>query len=109
MSIADRNKFDKWYVELVLTNNSFNFQIEMEKYCNLDVTILREAALKFRKIFLEIGGVDPFLETSTMASTCNLMYRKKYLKENMIGIIPPRGYRKVDNHFKITLKWLCYA
>ena len=108
MSVSDREKFDRWYNDLANKNIKFNFQAEMEKYCTMDVTILREAALKFRKIFLEMGQIDPFLEACTMASACSLLYRKKYLKENMIGIIPPRGYRKVDNHSKIALKWLCY-
>ena len=76
MSIAEKNKFEQWYDERELTNNSFNFQNEMEKYCNMDVKILKEVDLKFRKIFLEIGDVDHFLEASTVASTCNLMHRK---------------------------------
>ena len=72
------------------------------------VSILREASLIFRRIFLELGETDPFLEASTIDAACSRMFRKKYLQKDTIGIIPYGGYRKADNHSKSALKWMIY-
>ncbi|KYN09340.1 hypothetical protein ALC57_18550 [Trachymyrmex cornetzi] len=63
-----------------------------------DIDILRRACLSFRKIFLEHGNVCPFVECTTIASTCMRVFRKNFLrKEEEIGIIPTGGYRMNDN------------
>ena len=36
------------------------------------------------------------------------VFRKKFLKENQIGIIPPRGYRWYDNQSGKAVQWLCW-
>ncbi len=54
-------------------------------------------------------GVDPFLNSFTIASYCNLVYRKKYMKENSIGLIPENGYHpKQNTSKKAKRQWLKY-
>lgn len=75
-------------------------------YCKLDVTILRLACLKFRSSFLDSGDICPFSEACTIASACNKLFRKRFLKKNTIGIIPRNGYRMADNQSLKAIKWL---
>ncbi|KYN31556.1 hypothetical protein ALC56_14437 [Trachymyrmex septentrionalis] len=44
------------------------------------------------------GDVCPFIKCMTIASTCMKVFRKNFLREEEIGIIPPGGYRYKDNH-----------
>lgn len=108
MSVSDRDKFLSWYRKLKSQNYIFNFKEEILKYCRADVSILRQACLSFRKIFVQTGNVCPFSEACTIASACNLLYRKNYLKPNTIGIIPPGGYRLADKQSDKALKWLLF-
>lgn len=106
MFTEDRLKFLQWYDEQIKKDYVFNMRDELRGYCISDVDILRRACLKFRKYFLEECNVDPFLESVTIASACNLLFRRNFLKPYTIGLIPPGGYRKGDIQSKIALKWL---
>ena len=44
----------------------------------------------------------------TIASTCMKVFRKNFLREEEIGIIPPGGYRYKDNHSHKALQWLVW-
>ena len=59
----------------------------MELYCRSDVDILRRGCGEFRRVFIEYGGICPFLEAITIADACNKVWRGKYLPENQIAII----------------------
>ena len=79
----------------------------------MDVQISHRAWKAFRKIFLDIGGIDPFFSATdssseaTIASACSYLYRKKFLKPNTIGILPPTGYRRADNNHSLkAVEWL---
>ena len=106
MKLNDREKFLTWYNEQ--QGVIFNFQEELVKYCKLDVKILRMACLAYRKIFLKIASICPFEEACTIASTCMKVYRKMFLKPNLIGIIPKNGYRFSNNYSFESLKWLVW-
>lgn len=80
----------------------------MADYCYRDVFILKDSCITFRKIFMEISGVCPFTESVTLSGACSVIFRKNYLKEKTIGIIPAGGYRKVDNHSRISLEWFIF-
>jgi len=62
--------------------------------------------MKFRDIFLEETTVDPFEKSLTIASACNLVYRKLFLKPETIAIIPHNGYRSKDKQSSMAIKWL---
>jgi len=54
---------------------------------------------------MEIGNIEVFLEELTIASACNKMLRKKFLKPETIGLIPSGGY-SANN--KKALIWLLH-
>lgn len=57
--------------------------------------ILRKCFLKFKELFEEITavndkeGIDPFQCCIKIATVCQLVFRRHFLEENRIGIIPP--------------------
>jgi len=51
----------------------------------------------FRRDFIDVGNVDVCLESCTVASACNKLFRKRFLKPETIGLIIPscnRNYSK---------------
>ena len=86
----------------------FNNRSVLEAYCQDDVTVLRQACIVFRREFIEIGNVDVFTESVTIASACNKMLRKRFLKPNTIGLISTGGYSCNVNQSKKVLMWLVY-
>ncbi|XP_054257051.1 uncharacterized protein LOC128982036 [Macrosteles quadrilineatus] len=92
----------------VANHVTFDFKKEILEYCMSDVDILAQACLKFRSIFLQECNVDPFLEAVTIASACNLAFRRNFLKKNTIGIVPKNGYRLTDAQSAIALQWLSW-
>jgi len=50
--------------------------------------------------------VDPFLTSLTIASACNRVFRRNFLKSRTIGIVPHGGYNRKENQSVIALKWL---
>lgn len=107
MKENERRQFLEWYSE----NKSkiFDFKKELTEYCVSDVDILTEACLKFRQQMITTTNVCPFSEACTIASACNKVFRRNFLKPNTIGIIPKGGYRKRDNQSKVALQWLIWS
>jgi hypothetical protein len=105
MSASERSEFLAWYegqkVEV------FDNRQVLEFYCQDDVNVLREARRVLRREFLQIGNIDVFLESVTIASACNTLLRKRFLKPNTIGLIPPGGYTGNINHSNKVM-WLLY-
>ena len=93
MSPDEKEKFLEWHNGLKENNYVFDFQQEILTYCRSDVDILRRCCLEFRELFRDVTDIDPFEKCLTIASACNLVFRKNFLKENTIAIIPPHGYR----------------
>lgn len=62
--------------------------------------------MKFRQLMIEKTFVDPFMTSLTIASTCNKVYRKLFMKFNTIGVVPYKGYHRNDRQSTIALKWL---
>ncbi|XP_063913325.1 uncharacterized protein LOC135129984 [Zophobas morio] len=108
MKKNERRDFMDWHRRQVADNYVFTMKNEIIKYCVSDVDILRRGCLKFRECFTESCNVDPLLECITIASSCNLVFRRNFLKPNTIGIIPTGGYRGRDRHSKIAIAWLLW-
>ena len=102
----EREIFLQWHADQ--SGKLFSFQKEMLEYCDSDVSILREACLKFRKLVSDItsingrGGVDPF-NSLTIASLCMTIFKTKFvteeyqvtLKHKLNGVIcKVKGYLK---------------
>ena len=111
-SIDKKNEFDTFYEQNC--NKEFNFKKEFEEYCTSDVKLLAEGCLQFRKIIMEqtkiegLGGVDPFRTSITIASLCNHIYRRNFMKEDSIGLIPENGYNPKQKYSMKSLFWLKY-
>ena len=95
-------------------NGIFDLQKELLDYCKSDVDILKQSCIAFRNLFLEITkrdesdkGVDPFVDSLTLASACHLVYRRNFMPENTIGLIPPMGYCTESTSHKAII-WLKY-
>jgi G:T-mismatch repair DNA endonuclease (very short patch repair protein) len=106
MSTQERSKLIEWHTGKIESNEIFNLEKELTEYCISDVSILREACNKFRKLIIDVGNVDPLTECITLASIANKVFRRKFLKDNVIGILPPSGYRFCNRQSKIGIKWL---
>ena len=92
MSKSDREEFLVWYDQQ--SDNTFDFQKEMEDYCRSDVDILRRSCIKFRQLMLETTGLDPF-SFVTIASVCMAVFRTNFLKETWEITLPDRSKRVV--------------
>ena len=105
MSAGERTEFLEWYgsQRSVLFDN----RRELETYCQDDVTVLREACRVFRREFLQVSNIDVFHESVTIASACNKVLRKLFLKPDSIGLIPT-GYSGNVNYSKKSIMWLVY-
>ncbi|KAJ8018954.1 hypothetical protein HOLleu_42764 [Holothuria leucospilota] len=89
---------------------------ELVDYCVSDVDILRRCCLLFRSLFMDITGkeidnnvedeeeegdgvvtkrvgVDPFRHCITIASACNLVFRRNFMKPNSIAVFIQRQVR----------------
>ncbi len=86
MKPAICNGFFRWHRQQ--QGKQFNYREELLSYCELDVNILRGACMAYQGMTMKEQGVDPFPVSLTIASTCNYIFQRNYLKENTIGIIP---------------------
>ena len=77
MSPQRKEEFDKWYNEKVSERYIFNFQHKLLTYCQSDVRLLKQGCMKFQSQFHEICGFNPMVHCTTIASACNVAYRKK--------------------------------
>ena len=103
-SSEKRTEFEAWYLKN--SQNTFNFQQEIEDYCVSDVKLLKEGCISFRKIINDKSNLDPFSSCTTIASLCHHIFRKNIMKENTIAIIPPNGYNPEQRTSVKAMKWL---
>jgi len=106
MGISERAEFITWYE--CHKNTVFDNKLVLEMYCQDDVTVLRQACQIFRREFIEIGNIEVLLESFTIASACNKVLRKIFLKPDTIGLIPDGGYSCNNNYSKKALMWLLH-
>ena len=82
MDTKKREQFLTWHTQKVAENAVFSFQEELLKYCERDMKLLKGGCLVFVKEFEEIAGFNPLVESVSIASACNLFWRKLWRKEN---------------------------
>jgi len=104
-----REKFLAWHAEKVSSGAVFDFQEELLRYCESDVKLIKEGSLTFIQEFEEIAGFNPLVEAVTIASACNLFWRREKLEKDLIATEPQNGRRgnKV-NQSKVALEWLYF-
>ena len=81
-SETKKEEFMAWHASK--QNCIFDFKAEMEIYCRMDTSILREAMMKFRESFFDLCDIDPF-KAVTMASLCMKVFRQNFLTETWTG------------------------
>ena len=105
MKEEEHKEFLKWWNEQRSNHVVFDFKKELIEYCKSDTTILFESCKRFQQQMIDTTNVCPFSEATTIASTCNKVFRRNFLKPNSIGLIPKKGYRLTENQSKIALQW----
>lgn len=109
MSSTKRQKeFDSWYEEKTNAKEKYILRNEAIQYCSNDVTLLRHGCLKFMESIFEIAKINPFIECFTLAQLALLIYRKNFMPENKLGIVPRNNYHSNTAQSKICRKWLTY-
>lgn len=103
-----KEAFLKWHKNHVDSNYVFNNRNELIKYCKNDVQLLQEGCLKFMESFITLTGISPFLQCMTLAQTVSYVYRRNFMPERSLGIIPKNNYRSQQNQSVIGRKWLVY-
>ena len=71
--------------------------------------ILKAASLKLIQEFQEEAGFNPVEKCVTIASACNLFWRRELVPEDTVAIEPLNGWHGNQvNQSKVALEWLCY-
>jgi hypothetical protein len=86
MGVSERKDFLAWYEDQ--KSSVFDNKRVLEQYCQDDVTVLRQACQAFRRVFKDFGKIEVFQEPITIASVCNKVFRKLFLKPHTIALIP---------------------
>lgn len=84
-------------------SGTWDFQAELLRYCQMDVSILRKASMIFRQQFLDSDGLDPFQYT-TLPATTMAQYRANHMPRESLAIINEQK----DNFSRISLEWLMW-
>ena len=104
-----KNELTRWHEEQVRRNVTFNFKQEMIDYCKSDVALLKAGCQKFQQEFEQQAGFNPMIECFTIASACNLYWRKKHLVPNTIAVEPLQGWRGANTNNSLkALQWLYF-
>ena len=106
ISASERNEFLAWYEGQKL--EVFRTRRVLKSFCQDDVSVLREAYRVLGQEFIQFGNIDVSLESVTIASACNEVMRKRFLKPNTLGLIPPGGYIGNFNYSNKAIMWLVY-
>ena len=104
-----KDELIRWHADQFRRNVSFNFRQEMIDYCKSDVTLLKAGCEAFQQEFERQAGFNPMAKCLTIASACNLYWRKHHLTPDTIAVEPLGGWRgaKVNQSLK-ALQWLYY-
>jgi len=108
MSESESRDFIAWYEIQKKKGAVFDNKRVLETYCQDDVTVLRQACRVFSRECIQIGNIEVFMEAITIASSCNKVLGKQFLKPDTIGLIPTGGYSGNVNYSKKSLMWLVY-
>ncbi|XP_028519091.1 uncharacterized protein LOC110252733 [Exaiptasia diaphana] len=103
-SESEKKELKEWW--LTRQNQTMNFQQELTEYCIQDVLVMMRGCLKYHELIVSLYGVSPFQEAVTLASTCMKVFLKNFLHQDMIGIVPPMGYRPRDVYSHQSMEWL---
>ena len=109
MMAKKKEELTRWHADQVRRNVTFNFKQEMIDYCKSDVALLKAGCEAFQQEFERQAGFNPMAKCITIASACNLYWRKHHLTPDTIAVEPLGGWRvaQVNQSLK-ALQWLYY-
>ena len=109
MKTKDKEAFEEWYDK---QTGEFDMQKELEEYCRSDVALLKAGCEAFVAQFKQEADFNPFERCATIASACNLYWRRSIEEGTdaaMIAIRPLRGWHGAQvNQSRAALEWLTY-
>ena len=109
MMAEKKKELMQWYGDQVRRNVVFDFKQELLDYCKSDVQLLKQGCQKFQREFASQAGFNPMEKSYTIASACNLYWRKHHLNPNTIAVEPIRGWRGANvNHSLKSLQWIYF-
>jgi hypothetical protein len=94
----DAKEFHDWY-DKQPKDLSWSYDRELYEYCKSDVKLLYEGCEKFRKMFREVTGSDPFAYV-TCASHCQAIYTTLFMPNDSIPIMQD----EFNEHYKSSRK-----
>jgi len=103
MGEEERREFLAWYESQKSEEPIFVNRRVLESYCQDYVTVLRQACRIFRSEFMQLGKIELFITTITIASACNKYLRKRFLQPHTIGPILSGGCTCNNNYSKKAL------
>jgi hypothetical protein len=80
MCDSERKDSLAWYEDQKSSSAIFDNRRVLEQYCQDDFKVLRQACQVFRREFKQFGNIDVLLESITIASPCNKVFRKLFLQ-----------------------------
>ena len=102
--------FEAWYDE---QTDQFNLQNELEAYCKSDVKLLKAGCEAFVKQFKQEADFNPFERCATIASACNLYWRRSIEEGTdaaLIAVRPLQGWHGAQvNQSRAALEWLAFC
>jgi len=107
MGEVERSEFLSFY-ESQKSELHFDNRRVLEKYCQDDVTVLRQACRMSKHDFMHIGYIELFHESITIAAACSKVLRKRFLQRVTIFLIPTVGYTCNKKYSKKALMWLLH-
>ena len=65
--------------------------------------------MTFCQDFESVAGFNPMEHATTIASACNLAYRRNWMPENKIAVEPIHGWRMTQQQSRQALEWLHFV
>ena len=104
-----KDQFERWHADQVSRGVEFDFQKEMEEYYKSDVALLQAGCEAFCAQFATNVGFNPMVHCVTIASACNLYWRREHLEPDCIAVEPLQGWRGAQvNQSKAAFQWLYF-
>ena len=109
MMAKKKEELTRWHADQVGRNVSFHFHQEMIDYFKSDLVPLKAGCEAFQQEFERQAGFNPTAKCITIASACNLYWRKHHLTPDTIAVEPLGGWRGANvNQSLKALQWLYY-
>ena len=107
--VEAKEEFERWHEDQDARGVEFDFQREMEGYCKSDVALLQAGCEAFCQQFSDIANFNPMVHCVTIASACNLYWRREQLVPDTIAVEPLQGWRGANvNQSKVAFQWLYF-